>query len=156
MNEVIITNKERIAPVHTQEHEPYEYYKHVVTAMADRHLVNVSIYEIPPGKANYPYHHHTANEEIFFIISGRGLLRTPGGERTLMPGDIAVFPPSERGAHKLTNVSDMEALVYLDIDTNRIPDVIFYPDSEKIGIKVGYDLNNRLFYDSSVDYYAGE
>jgi uncharacterized cupin superfamily protein len=156
MNKVIIKNKEHINPAHQNEYAPYEYFKYIVSGAEDKNLCNVSIYEIPPGKSNYPYHYHTANEEIFYIISGKGLLRTPEGERTVSPGDVALFPPSDKGAHKLTNISETETLVYLDVDTNRFPEVVFYPDSDKIGIKAGGEMKNLFMYDTDVDYYAGE
>ena len=34
----------------------------------------VSVYEIPPKKAAYPYNFHHNNEETFYIISGEGIL----------------------------------------------------------------------------------
>ena len=156
MNEVILTSKAMLTPAHQNEHAKYEYFKYIAAGAADGNLCNVSIYELPPGKSSYPYHYHTANEEIFYIISGKGLLRTPEGERTVAPGDIAIFPPSVRGAHKLTNLSETEPLVYLDVDTNRLPDVVFYPDSDKIGVKAGGEMKNLFMYDTDVDYYAGE
>ena len=30
---------------------------------------------VPPGKAAFPLHHHHANEEHFFVLSGTGILR---------------------------------------------------------------------------------
>lgn len=61
----------------------------------------VSIYEIPPKKAAYPYHFHHNNEETFYIISGEGILRTPIGERKVSAGevhdvDITVYPDSDK------------------------------------------------------------
>ena len=52
----------------------------------------VSVYEIPPMKAAYPYHFHHNNEETFYIISGEGILRTPNGEREVGAGDLLFFP----------------------------------------------------------------
>lgn len=39
-----------------------------------------------------------------------------------------------RGAHKLTNTSKTENLVYIDFDVIHDLDVTVYPDSNKIGI----------------------
>jgi uncharacterized cupin superfamily protein len=156
MDEVIIANRASITPTHQNEHQPYEYFKYNVVPASFGNQCTVAFFELPPGKSNYPYHYHTACEEIFYIISGKGLLRTPEGERIVTSGDVIVFPPSKKGAHKLSNPSESETLVYLDIDTNRTPEVVFYPDSDKIGVKTGGEMKNLFMYDTDVDYYAGE
>ena len=95
-----------------------------------------SLYEIPPGKSNYPLHYHTANEEIFFILKGKGKLRTSEGEFDIKAGDYLRFPASPHGAHQLINTSD-EPLHYLDVGTTEQPDVVVYPDSNKVGVFAG-------------------
>lgn len=156
MNDIIISNKESVNPLHQNEHAPYEYFKHIIAGADSGNQCTVSIFDIPPGKSNYPYHYHTANEEIFYIISGKGLLKTPEGEKTVSPGEVIICPASDKGAHKLTNISETQTLTYLDVDTNRFPEVVFYPDSDKIGIKAGTEMKNLYMYDTDVDYYAGE
>ena len=137
------------------EHQKYEYTKkEFVTREAAKQCV-VSVYEIPPLKTAYPYHYHTQNEEVFYIISGSGVLKTPEGERTVSAGDLLFFPADEKGSHMLTNNSQDDNLVYLDFDTNNIIDVSFYPDSGKIGIW-GKDINKVFQTDSHVNYYDGE
>ena len=56
-----------------------------------------------------------------------------------------------RGAHKLTNTSETEPLVYLDFDTKNGINVCFYPDSGKIGVR-GKEVNQLYKLDSRVDY----
>ncbi len=73
MDEIVLANKARSTPLHENEHPPYEYFKHIIVGGAAGNQCTVSIYELPPGKSGYPYHYHTANEEIFYIISGQGL-----------------------------------------------------------------------------------
>jgi uncharacterized cupin superfamily protein len=156
MDNIIIASKSSITPSHQNEHAPYEYFKYNVATADMGNQCTVAFFELPPGKSNYPYHYHTASEEIFYIISGTGLFRTPEGERTVSSGDVIVFPPNKKGAHKLSNPSDTETLCYLDVDTNRIPEVVFYPDSDKLGVKTGGEMKNLFMYDTDVDYYAGE
>jgi len=115
----------------------------------------VTQYEIPPGKAAYPYHYHLKNEECFYILSGKGLLRTPQGESEINAGDFLFFPANESGAHKLTNCSETETLVYLDFDRANDLDVCIYPDSDKIGIW-GKDCNKLYSTKQALDYYEGE
>ena len=140
---------------HRCEHEGYEYIKHKFVPFGAAKNTLVSVYEIPPRKAAYPYHFHHNNEETFFILSGQGLLRTPEGERPVRPGEFLFFPTGPEGAHKLTNTSDTENLVYIDFDTVNEVDVTIYPDSGKIGVW-GMGVNQVYPQDAAVDYYHGE
>ena len=115
----------------------------------------VSIYEIPPMKSAYPYHYHLKDEETFYIISGEGLLRTPDGERVVHAGELLFFPAGSEGAHKLTNTSSTEKLVYIDFDAIHDLDAAVYPDSGKIGVW-GKDVNLVFRKEEHVDYYDGE
>ena len=115
----------------------------------------VSVYEIPPQKSAYPYHYHTQNAEVFYIISGSGILKTPNSERAVSTGDLLFFPANEKGAYKLTNNSSTEVLVYLDFDTCNSIDIAFYPDSGKIGIW-GKNINRLYKVDENMEYYDGE
>ena len=82
-------------------------------------------------------------------------LRTPEGERPVRPGDLIFFPAGEAGAHKLTNTSESENLVYLDFDVVHDLDVTIYPDSGKLGIW-GMDTNKIYRLGDDVDYYENE
>ncbi len=154
--EIHITNKESIIPKHKCEHEPYEYFKYEVTERNNDSQCYVAIYEIPPLKANYPYHYHSKNEEVFYVISGKGILESPNGNRSISAGDIIICPPSEKGAHKIINASQDEKLVYLDCDTVNSPDIAYYPNSDKVGIIINGE--SSAFYKQSdrADYYEGE
>lgn len=65
------------------------------------------------------------------------------------------FPANRSGAHKLTNASKTEKLVYIDFDTANDIDVAFYPDSGKMGVW-GMDVNKVYKIDADVDYYRDE
>lgn len=136
-------------------HKDYEYYKHRFVLREDSNNALVSIYEIPPLKSAYPYHYHLQNEETFYILSGEGILKTPYGEETVVAGDMLFFPVGIEGAHKLTNTSSTEKLVYIDFDVIHDLDVAVYPDSQKIGIW-GKDVDRVFPLDANVDYYEGE
>jgi len=154
--DIIITCKEKITPKHTGKHAPYEYVKYEITERNRDNQCYVCLYEIPPGKAGYPYHYHTANTEVFYIISGTGVVETPDGTKDIAAGNVIVCPPNAKGAHKIINTSDTQVLTYLDCDTANSPDVVFYPTSGKIGALVS-DEGNMFFEESSkVDYYKGE
>ena len=139
---------------HKRGAEGYEFTRRDFLAVHEANTL-VRVYELPPRKSAYPYHYHLKNEETFFILKGEGLLRTPEGERAVKAGDLLFFPAGEEGAHKLTNTSQSELLVYLDFDIVHDLDVTMNPDSGKIGIW-GMDTNKIYRIGDDVDYYEGE
>ena len=136
-------------------HDGYEYCKKAFVPRGSGTESLVCVYEVPPGKSPYPYHYHLKDEETFYILSGEGRLRTPEGERAVGAGDFLFFPAGEKGAHKLTNTSQTEKLVYIDFDVIHDIDVCIYPDSHKIGVW-GKDVNRVYRLGDDVDYYEGE
>jgi len=96
-------------------------------------LVGVSLWEVPPGEAAYPYHFHYSDEEIVIVLSGRPSLRTADGVRELEEGEALRFPLGEEGAHQILNEGE-EPATFLAISSHGRPDVVVYPDSDKIGV----------------------
>ena len=146
---------EEIPVSHKCEHEGYEYFRRKFIPYGAANNTMVSVYEIPPGKSAYPYHYHHKNEETFYILRGEGLLKTPEGERKVAAGELLFFPTGETGAHKLTNCSETEMLVYLDFDVVHDVDIAVYPDSGKLGVW-GMGINQLFRQEGHVDYYDGE
>ncbi|MCL2188550.1 MAG: cupin domain-containing protein [Defluviitaleaceae bacterium] len=164
MSGIIHTRLADISAKHVNDHAKYEFYKHAVTDSAHKYEVSgpregnqtvTAFYVLPPGKANYPFHYHTVNEEVFYIISGSGELETFDGTRQITAGDIIVCPAGKTGAHKITNTHASENLVYLDVDTNQTPEIAYYPHTNKVGIRHGGMRDNFLLSDN-VEYYEGE
>jgi uncharacterized cupin superfamily protein len=94
--------------------------------------LGLSLWELPPGEAAYPYHYHLTEEEIVIVAAGRPSLRTPEGWRELEQGEVVVFKRGEEGGHQLVNRTD-ETVRFLAASTNGEPDIVFYPDSGKVG-----------------------
>lgn len=155
-NKILITNKKQICRIHKAEHEPFEYNKYKVTNRNEFSQCYVAIYDIPPLKSNYPYHYHTANTEVFYIISGNGILKTPDGDKKIVTGDVIVCPPTKDSAHLITNISGVETLTYIDFDTTNFPDIVNYPHSDKIGVIIDNQPSTFFNNDSKVNYYDGE
>ena len=118
------------------DHDVHDFEKIELFPRTEAKGCYANLIKLPPKKAGFPYHYHSINEESFFILSGKGLLRTPEGEQEVTSGDSIFFPTGETGAHQLTNLSETEPLLYLDFDTFHYPEVCFYPDSGKVGIFV--------------------
>jgi uncharacterized cupin superfamily protein len=93
--------------------------------------LGVSLWEVPPGQAAYPYHFHYGEEELLLIIDGTPSLRTPDGWQELTTGDLVALPRGKNGAHQLVNRASTTAVV-ISISTNGDPEIIAFPDSGKI------------------------
>ena len=98
--------------------------------------LGASLHEVPPGESAWPYHYHTANEEALYVLSGTGTLRLAGEEHALEPGDYAAFLADESGAHAVRNDGD-GPLRFLVVSTMVEPEVLVYPDSDKVGALAG-------------------
>jgi uncharacterized cupin superfamily protein len=122
-------------------------------------LVGISLFELPPGEAAYPYHFHFADEEVVIVLEGRPTLRDPHGERELAPGEAVRFPLGDEGAHQLRNDTE-ERVRFLALSSSGRPDVIVYPDSNKVGVgeRLPRGGGLRAFFpaEAGVDYWHGE
>ena len=120
-------------------------------------MLGGSVYELPPGQSNCPYHYEYGNEEWLLVLQGTLTLRHPEGEDELRPGDVVCFPVGPEGAHKLTNrTGDMVRVLMLS--TMVEPAVAVYPDSDKIGVWGVPDRRDHILVrrESGVDYWDGE
>lgn len=93
---------------------------------------NANFVEVEPGNFAYGYHYHEMNEEVFYIISGSGIVRTPRGDISVKAGDAITFPTGPEGAHVIRNGSETEKLVYIDFGTHLLPEIVHLPDVNKI------------------------
>ena len=91
-----------------------------------------SFFTVPPGKAAFPYHTHTGNEEMIYILAGDGMLRFGKEEIAVGSGAVIACPPGGEYPHQLINTGDQE-IRYLVVSTMAYPDISEYPDSNKIG-----------------------
>jgi uncharacterized cupin superfamily protein len=121
--------------------------------------LGLSLWELPPGEAAYPYHFHLAEEELLLVLEGRPSLRTPDGWRDLDQGEVVAFPRGESGAHQLANRTD-NAVRFLAFSSSGEPDIVIRPDSSTIGAferrPDGGGLYVHFRTDDAVDYFEGE
>jgi uncharacterized cupin superfamily protein len=119
-------------------------------------LLGGTVYELPPGQSNCPYHYEYGNEEWLIVLDGRLSLRHPGGEDELEPGDVVCFVVGPQGAHQLRNRTE-ETVRVLMLSTMAEPSVAVYPDSDKIGVWPGAQSDEIMVRrESNVDYWTGE
>jgi uncharacterized cupin superfamily protein len=121
--------------------------------------LGVSVWEIPPGQAAYPYHYHLGEEELVIVLEGNPSLRTPAGWQQLEQGEICSFLRGEQGAHQLINQTDSTVRL-MALSTHGDPDIVLYPDSGKLGaaerLPTGGGLRRFFRLADDVDYYDGE
>src|ERR1041385_4491536 len=120
------------------------------TDLRERHPFDVEICRIPPGKAAYPYHSHSAQWEFYHVISGKGVVRHKDGTTPIEPGDAFIFEPGE--PHQLTSDGSSELVVYVVAD-NPIGESAHYPDSNKWLVR---SPERRPIRSEALDYYDGE
>lgn len=111
---------------------------------------------VPPGKSSCPFHSHRAEEEMFFIVRGRGTLRYGAETREVRAGDVICCPTGGPDtAHQLLNTSG-EDLAYLSVSTRKEVEVCEYPDSQKIAAFAAGQLRHITRGTDIRDYWDGE
>lgn len=89
---------------------------------------------LPPGKSAFPFHCHSVNEEMFFVVEGQGEIRLGDDRHPIRAGDIIACPPGgPETAHQLVNTSQAE-LKILAVSTRLSPEVCEYPDTGRFGL----------------------
>lgn len=89
---------------------------------------------LPPGKSAFPFHCHSVNEEMFFVVEGEGELRLGDSRYPIRAGDIVACPPGgPETAHQILNTSQAE-LKFLAVSTRLSPEVCEYPDTGRFGL----------------------
>jgi uncharacterized cupin superfamily protein len=131
-----------------------------VGAAAGARDLGMALYELMPGKRNFPYHTHHGIEEAVVVLSGTPTLRTPEGERELAEGEVVVFPAGPKGLHQLSNKTDAPARVLM-VSNKARADVVEYPDSKRIYAMGGEwgtpeSVDWRLSTENEVGYFEGE
>src|SRR5215472_15416133 len=116
--------------------------------LAKRHPFDLALVRIPKGKTLCPYHAHSAESELYLVVSGRGSVRDKDGIIEVGPGDAFLFQPGE--AH---------FAYYVIADNPRsgctTGDSCYYPDSGKWAVTTdGHE--EVIVKGSEADYFEGE
>lgn len=152
---VAVINVDELDLEHGREGERFEWRSARIGRLLGARGLGYSYDVVPPGKCACPFHSHRANEEMFFIVAGRGTLRYGSERRPVRAGDVICCPTGDAAtAHQLVNDSD-EELRFLSVSTMVYPEVCEYPDSGKV---MAYDREWRHMTPaaSGVDYWEGE
>ncbi len=140
----------------TNDHEGFRHRRTAVGKRLGAKLLGGSLYELPPGERTWPYHYEDGCEEWIVAISGRPTLRGPDGERELGPGDLAVCPEGNAGAHQVINRSSEPCRVLILSSKSPLA-IVHYPESGKVGIwSQSHGYQKLLRTDATIDYWEGE
>lgn len=105
---------------------------------------------VAPGALNAVPHCHSAEEEIFVVLEGTGVVVLGEEEHPVRAGSVVCRPPATGVAHTFRGGDDgMTLLVYGTREPN---DIAYYPRSGKVflrGVKA-------MFRVQQVDYWDGE
>jgi uncharacterized cupin superfamily protein len=113
------------------------------------HPFDLELIRVPPGAANFPFHSHGAQWELYIIRSGSAELRAGDTVTTVTAGDVFMSPPGE--PHQMKNTGTEDLLYYVVAD-NPPADFAHYPDSNKWLVKPP----RKCFTMQEADYYQGE
>ncbi|HEX8083001.1 MAG TPA: cupin domain-containing protein [Solirubrobacteraceae bacterium] len=106
--------------------------------------------EIAPGAESYPPHVHSAEEELFVVLGGSGVVRLGDDERPVARGSLVARPAGSGVAHSFAAGEDgLQLLAYGERDPR---DVCWYPRSEKISFRAF----GAIFRVERLDYWDGE
>jgi len=116
--------------------------------------------ELPPGKAQCPFHSHRAEEEMFLILEGEGELRFGDQRYPIRRNDVIACPTGgPEMAHQIINTGNT-TMRYLALSNLAGMEICEYPDSDKVGVYAdgpGHVGLRKMFRsESTVEYYDRE
>ena len=121
--------------------------------LSKRHAFDLEWTRLPPGKPNFPYHAHSAQWELYLVVSGKGTVRHKDGRTDVEADDAFIFGPDE--PHQITN-SGEEDLVYYVIADNPIGESGYYPDTGKWKVNKSSAADRVVIKGEETDYFEGE
>ncbi|MCH8621510.1 cupin domain-containing protein [Undibacterium sp. TS12] len=114
--------------------------------------VGVSMEELAPGKQACPNHYHHLEEEQLMMLEGTATLRLGDDNYVLVAGSYVVFPAGQKAGHSIYNHSDAPCR-YLVIGERNPHDVVVYPDSNRVGVRLTGEGYNKS---ATMEYWEGE
>jgi uncharacterized cupin superfamily protein len=118
-----------------RDHEGFRARRARLSRQAGAQRLGLSLWEVDPGQAAYPYHAHLTEEEIVIVLDGA------------------------QGAHQIVNRTS-EPVRFLAFSPCGEPDVVIQPDSGKIGVferrPDGSGMRLLFRREDERDYYDGE
>lgn len=138
MSETRTKNVVNVEDVEEESHYDGEHWGHawkvLTPSMGEPGRLGVNRTRLPPGRVAVPFHLHQRGDEVFFVLSGRGMLRYGDELCEIGPGDCVSCPARSGVAHQIANPFE-EDLVYLSMGVNDPDEVCVYPDTGKVMVR---------------------
>lgn len=143
-----------------EENGYYTYRRARFSSAIGARKLGYNLTELPPGKAQCPFHSHRAEEEMFLVLEGEGELRFGSQKYRIRKHDVIACPTGgAEVAHQIINTGTTP-MRYLSLSNVAEVEICEYPDSDKIGVyaDAAEAPSLRQFHRTSsvVDYYDGE
>src|SRR5947207_2654511 len=121
-------------------------------AGAETHTLHAGLRHVasPEGVLTCVPHCHSAEEELFVVLEGRGVCRLGDESHDVRPGSVVARPAGTAIAHSFT--AGEGGIALLAYGTRDPHDICFYPRSGKIAIS-GLGVVGRI---EPVEYWEGE
>lgn len=114
--------------------------------------VGLVLQTVPTGKQSAPEHYHMVEEELFFVLGGRGTLLQDGEPVPVEEGDVISYPAGTKVSHAF--VADKgEELRFLAFGQRSPDEVAVQPRSGKVLIR---SLGFGGYLGEEADYFDGE
>jgi uncharacterized cupin superfamily protein len=124
-----------------------------LSRMAGASQVHVNLTVVPAGKQSCPLHYHLREEEHFFVLEGRCVLRSGEERFTVGPGDYVCFPAGTGVAHAFENPFEADCAL-LAVGPADPAEIAVYPESGKAKLRATGSI--VPWPQPSLDYWAGE
>src|ERR1051325_2751070 len=89
--------------INAPEGSPFGGSRRRAGAHTGAEKLGYSFYAVPPGKAAFPYHTHSRNEELIYVIEGEGVLRFGKEELAVEAETVIACPAGSEYPHQLIN-----------------------------------------------------
>jgi uncharacterized cupin superfamily protein len=155
-----IANLDEVEFTDIEENGYYTSRRAQFSAGIGARRLGYNLTELPPGKAQCPFHSHRAEEEMFLILEGEGELRFGSERYPLRRHDVVACPTGgPEVAHQIINTGTT-TLRYLALSNLSEIDACEYPDSGKIAVFAGAPgapgLSQMFRAETAVKYYDRE
>ena len=155
-----ILNLADVAFDDVEENGRYTSRRGTIGALIGARKLGYNLTELPPGKAQCPFHNHHGEEEMFVILEGQGELRFGSERYAIRRNDVIACPTGGQDvAHQIINTGSTD-LRYLAVSNVVEIETCEYPDSNKImigsGKRGGRGLWKMFRSENTVEYYDRE
>ena len=151
-------NLEEVQFTDVEENGYYTSKRAQFSAGIGARKLGYNLTELPPGKAQCPFHSHRAEEEMFLILEGEGELRFSDQRYSIRKHDVIACPTGGADvAHQIINTG-RTTMRYLSLSNRADVEVCEYPDSNKVGIYADEPPALRKMFrtETTVEYYDRE